>query len=144
MNVQEYYDLLVCSAFDGTFPSLLSEEEKRRLAAENEDLVTNCAYRGEHGRKCGFGIALPDEQYDHGMEGMCVQAVIQDFLNGRGPVDGFSLSSYGKVQTVHDEQAMRRPWNPGNFIRRINNLVCFSGCNQLTGKLEDTHEEVRH
>ena len=38
-----------------------------------------CAYRGEYGERCAFGVIIPDDSYDPGMEGLGVLPVLWRF-----------------------------------------------------------------
>lgn len=117
MTKQEYYDLLVKSATDGTFPSMLG---------------TKCRYRGPRpGSKCAVGLLIPDDKYKLSMEGGSVRNEVVA-ANLTIP-DEMTIDDLGRCQDIHDIQAQdqtlypqRFPWTPGRFIDTINTLSCFS------------------
>src|SRR5690606_20582833 len=97
LTKQEYYDLLVKSATDGTFPSY-DPESKR------------CRYQGPNGSKCAVGLLIPDSDYDRGFEGWAARALGERFKRKWLP-QNMDLEDLQEVQDCHDRNARRGPWN---------------------------------
>lgn len=125
LTAQEYYDLLVKSARDGTFPSF-KDEEKR------------CLYRFVDGEgkvhKCAAGVLLTDEEYRSGhiREGVsCHCGDNKDVFALKLP-ESISLDELRSVQWSHDKIAMQDGgWDAEDFIRLLNTMVCFKEVNQV-------------
>lgn len=116
MTKKEYHDLLVRSAYDGTFPSV------------NE---TCCLYRGEGEQKCAVGVLVPNEAWKPEYESNNIRG--RWTLHGllRGPwkefiPEGMTENHLSIVQEVHD--VLAREWNPDMFVQRINSLLFFGDC----------------
>ena len=112
MTKQEYYDLLVKSANDGTFPCI------------NPRHMT-CTYRGPDNKKCAVGILISDELYnpdwDRGL--MPVNELPDDIITKIMP-DGMNIIDLRNVQITHDK-FLNRNWSAVEFIERLNALNCF-------------------
>ena len=54
----------------------LSSQGKQSIRMEEFEF---CAYRGANGAKCAVGVLIPDEFYNDGMEGDCVDGLIENF-----------------------------------------------------------------
>lgn len=106
MTKQEYYDLLVKSAQDGTFPSV--KEGK-------------CYYRlGD--RKCAVGLLIPDHQYHEGLEFRSAKQLPLDSLQ---IPEGMSLVDLSEIQYIHDKISYYLYWDYQTFITELNNLPVF-------------------
>lgn len=121
MTKREYYDLLIRSCDDGTFPSY--------------DAASGaCVYRGPKGMKCAVGVLLPDEiaavanhatvyQLD---EMLKVAGKPFDFAN---LVEGLTINDLRNVQNAHDLAASSAHRNGTNFkrdfIERLHKLPFF-------------------
>ncbi len=108
MTKREYYDLLVQSARDGTFPSIRDG---------------SCLYRGPGTKKCAVGLLIPDELYDREMEHYLVTD-FPDTLISRILPEGLSLSDLSRIQALHDE-FYNSTWNARKFVENLNQLSCF-------------------
>lgn len=124
LTKQEYYDLLVKSATDGTFPSYDPAEER-------------CFYRGPNGSKCAVGLLIPDSDYDRGFEGLSVWSLRESFKREWLPQD-MDLGDLQDVQDCHDRNARRRPWNAAQFVKDINATLCFAGCTHTDPSTPET------
>src|SRR5579872_7196950 len=99
MTKQEYHNLLIKSATDGTFPSY--DENKK------------CRYRfGNH--KCPAGLLIKDEDYNIGIEG---QAAIHLANIIELPI-GLTSFQLSIIQVIHDRYAPN--WDSEKFIKDIN------------------------
>jgi len=107
MTKQEYYQLLVQSATNGTFPSLSAEGR--------------CAYRGAEGRKCAVGLLISDEAYRESMESLACTAIYDNFDLPKG----LNLLDLRKIQMLHDLHAGPF-WSAQKFIKELNTLSFFS------------------
>ncbi len=115
MTKQEYYDLLISSAYDGTFPSV----------SRHSNSTISCRYRGEKpGSKCAGGLLIPDEEYSIGFEGRSIEQV--DVARVVKVPDGMTILDIRDCQKVHDVSTISTKWDPQSFISKINNLNCFS------------------
>lgn len=93
--------------FDKVARHLLTQQAK----AEQPD--GNCAYRGEHGRKCAVGCLISDEEYDPKMEGSSVPcekeyaypsagtSILQRWMESHGYGTPVGLFLVG-MQKIHD------------------------------------------
>lgn len=112
MTKKEYYDLLVRSASDGTFPAINGVTCMYR---KNE--TANCPQR------CAIGLLIPDEKYCPEIEGLQVDSIIE-----KGLVtipDGITCEDLSIVQACHDKYAKRIIWPANEFIQEIDDLECF-------------------
>lgn len=103
MNKQDYYDLLVVSAFDGTFPSI--------------DENGLCLYRGPNGTKCGVGILIPDDIYLPNIEGEGVRFICEKYdiiPKNMTPMDIIIVQGY------HDRTAKYAEFD---FIQKFLSLI---------------------
>lgn len=113
MLKQDYYDLLIKAANDGTFPSL----------TENGD----CKYRfGE--KKCAVGILIDDEKYDPSIENLKANSSrlnLSDYISD-WPGD-LNVEDLRNVQICHDIYAfdVYKRWNKEAFIKSLNSLPFF-------------------
>ena len=117
MTKQEYYDLLVKSAYDGTFPSM-----------ESVNSLKKCLYRKINGdgkvHKCAIGILIPDDIYSPEFETGNFDHVLKRIMTC--VPTNMNAVELLVVQGCHDNTA-HEGWNPANFIGRINSLRCFEG-----------------
>ncbi len=122
MTKQEYYDLLVRSAHDGTFPSAeIAQEDNGR------DFI-KCLYRGDKTPRsqcrCAIGLLIRDENYGDWVENEPVSFLVLD------PVDTISLDELLEIQGCHDDACTQKDsevvWERDNFLRDINALPCFA------------------
>lgn len=119
MTKQEYYDLLVKSAQDGTFPSY--EDSECRYRADRTALCK---------RRCAVGVIIPDESYSTDMEGCGVSsALIDPWIP-----DGMTLRDMGFVQDAHDTLAdcHIETWKASKFVMKLNLLNCFADVTKIT------------
>jgi len=111
MTRQEYYDLLVRSATDGTFPSANKDGE--------------CLYRYEDDKgvvhRCAVGVVIPDRINVSKYESMLPQHITEHFPEGMSSVE------MRCVQSIHDECA-GDPWEPKKFIKLLNLSYVFKDC----------------
>ena len=111
---QEYYDELVCSALDGTFPSVMPD---------------GCMYRGFGGTKCAAGILIPDDQYYETMEGCPFDEIYEDL--GDIIPKGMTINDVCSIQTWHDDLA----WYPDEFsvkfLRKLKGSKIFDDVKKL-------------
>lgn len=123
MTIQEYHDLLVKSATDGTFPSY-------RVRSDGD---IDCLYRGEEGRRCAVGVLIPDELYDPSYESTGAWSLPDPLLETILP-DGMTASDLELIQEAHDNcvswwngfgKSVLQSWDPDDFIARIDELDCF-------------------
>lgn len=124
LTEQQYYDLLVESAQNGTFPSVNADR-------------TFCMYRGEGGSKCAVGIIIPDNEYTKSIEHGSIDALtrIHHLLpKWTLEIDAYNNCCYIRtIQKVHDVNALSEEgWDATEFIKNINNLKCFSGVVKCT------------
>lgn len=130
MPTQDYYDLLVKSAYDGTFPSIVREPTSGCQFAGSD---IRCKYRVPGtSKKCAVGVLIPDEKYSSKFETKrCSDPMIIEAMT---KVKGFNCSLYGTglysndyldVQIAHDTVACGCEWKPEWFIEKINTLKCF-------------------
>lgn len=124
MTSQEYYDLLVKSAGDGTFPSFDKEEQR-------------CFYRTGAGKRCAIGILIPEDKYRASFDyfgkdcGATTRWVLE---NGAFQIpDGLSLADLYQIQMTHDRFAWEETWDASKFVQRINELPCFSNVKKEEG-----------
>lgn len=113
MTKQEYYDLLVKSAYDGTFPGCTPQ---------------GCMYRTPDGHKCAVGVLMDDATLDTIDREMLQRATVARLAlyNLHIPtVEGLSSYQMGTVQDAHDQCAFAG-WDASYFIARINALACFA------------------
>jgi hypothetical protein len=86
MTKQEYYDLLMDSADNGTFPSA--------------DGVC-CQYRGPDGKKCAIGLLIADYDYKPEFEGS-VYSCNNKIYGYVKKVEGLTDCDLQKIQRCHD------------------------------------------
>ncbi|RJQ30309.1 hypothetical protein C4565_00560 [Candidatus Parcubacteria bacterium] len=116
MTKQEYYDLLVCSALDGTFPSV----------SQNG----TCLYRAPGNKRCAAGLLISDNLYDGKMESKSVEhEMVEKVLT---IPDGMCLKDIFKCQETHDWEA-RNTWNSKRFLTRINSFQVFDDVQRILG-----------
>lgn len=114
MTNQEYLEMLVRAAHDGTFPSL---NETRR----------ECRYRNQEGKRCAIGLIIPDEVYAPAWEGETVHGlpqILRTLLKILLP--DMTADELQSVQLLHDQHAMgKEGWNTEQFITDLRQLPCF-------------------
>lgn len=116
LTAREYYDLLVRSAKDGTFPSF---DVKTKTCLYQSPCSDGIVYR------CAIGILIPDHLYDIQFDraNMKVDDLPKSVLEQVTPFD-MTLIDLNNIQRCHDELA-NRIWNTAEFIASINRLDCF-------------------
>lgn len=111
MTKREYFDLLLKTNNEGGFPSTDG---------------AYCMYRNPHGRKCVYGLLIPDNEYDPRWEGKSVKG-----LNAAGFkiyfVDGLTIHDLADIQKVHDYlcHPSFKTWEADMFEHKIRALPCF-------------------
>lgn len=116
MTRKEYFDLLVKSASDGTFPSVSD--------------TLSCMYRGNSNascpQRCAIGVLIPDEKYHPNMERMKCSFLFErfPFMKTFMP-DGLTLNDLKGIQSGHDRCALTG-WSAEEFVKSIRRLSCFS------------------
>lgn len=121
MDVQEYYDLLVRSAVDGTFPS-------------HDGAV--CVYRGDRTggcpRRCAVGVLIPDARYTDIVEdSSCDEEWWEKFHDCVSLPAGLEREDLEKAQYAHDSSRSTDGWNKESFLQKINALDCFARVKQV-------------
>lgn len=115
MTRQEYYDLLVKSAVEGTFPGWDGR---------------HCTYRTADGKhRCAIGILIPDEMYDSRDEGASVNGLDNELIEKILPED-MIVPELLLVQELHDEHAFQ--WDTSKFIKDLNELRMFKSCKKVS------------
>ena len=102
MTKQEYKKLLIDTSAAGMFPSVRDGQ---------------CAYRGDDGRKCAIGVAIPDSVYDPSVEGWGIPDVIYII-----DVIGVTKKELSKCQYAHDTLSITG-WNHEAFVRNIESIL---------------------
>ena len=125
---QDYYDLLVRSALDGTMPSYDIERDR-------------CWYRGGGGKKCAIGVGIPDEEYKVGIESHGANRVFPMFAQFFPPDINSTVCSV--IQEAHDESsrnalgALQAGYDTyrlvfaETFVERLNELDYFQSIAQV-------------
>lgn len=109
MSTQEYYDLLVKSASDGTFPSYLPER-------------TQCLYRHPDGiKRCAIGVAVPDEVVNHKHE----LETLKDLWPKYKEYIPLTLREASELQVAHDDTCTVG-WTTKGFLKRLNAMPAFA------------------
>lgn len=119
MTKQEYFDLLVQSASDGTFPSITIKGDVRDNCRYRADGTANCKQR------CAVGLLIPDEMYDPTLEGMSAYKLYHHLESLPIP-DGLKLRDLFRIQQAHDSMALVG-WDEEEFLEVISDLDCFLG-----------------
>lgn len=115
MTKQEYYDLLIRSALNGTFP-----------AGDKSGCYYREGNRKDALRCCPIGLLIPDEVYDSGMEGDSILDVVDFFGSVVEIPKGLSLKKLQTIQDLHDNLCINDNWYSEKFIDRLNSLSCFA------------------
>lgn len=119
MTKQEYYDLLVKSAFDGTFPGYDYESD-------------TCLYRTPDGKhKCAVGVLIPDEKYSQNMDDGLPLRQIMDILGSEILPQGITASQLADIRRRHDDM-VRKGWDAKAFIRLIDEYYYFRDITKVT------------
>jgi hypothetical protein len=115
MTKREYYDLLLRSAADGTFPGV------RRLP----DGRVRCMHRTPDGRACAVGVLIPPASYlpliDEVEPGFLPVEALGEC--GVRPPDGVTSQDLNEIQAHHD--FLRYCWDSAEFQRQILLVSCF-------------------
>jgi len=123
MTKQEYKDLLIKSALDGTFPSVGT------YIAPNGEEKKACMYRGPGGKKCAAGLLIPDDKFEPAWNnkklwgGMIIDTIQMP--------EGMTSEDIIAVQQIHDDLAMSNDgieWTAEKFIELVNTSYIFDGC----------------
>lgn len=129
MTTQEYYDLLVQCATDGTFPSVTQAR-------------VTCRYRTLDGKhRCAVGVLIPDEDYYGSFEGATVYSLPDELVDRIMPV-GMTRFDLVTVQSLHDGMSYNKPWLPAVFVGRLNDLLCFARVNKIDPMSVEPAKEV--
>lgn len=116
MTKREYYDLLVKSAHDGTFPSI-----------ENG----TCCYRLDGGKKkCAVGLLLTDVEASIISNSAALLEVIRNHpdIDLTHRVEGVDILNLVSIQKVHDQSAHEESSPEAfatQFLERLNALPIF-------------------
>lgn len=110
------FDRLVQTSADGLFPS-------------TKNSGSGCAYRAENGRKCPFGLFIPDELYNKNIEDVPAGMILNnDTMGIKVVLPPWSLVEdfWRRIQLVHDVFVFNnKRWNHEEFVK---NLKCvFNG-----------------
>jgi len=124
MTKQEYYDLLVKSAQDGTFPS----------AVIHDNMAMQCLYRADQTphslKRCAGGLLIDDEKYSPDLETVRVTMLALSHPGIFNLPEGLSVSDINAIQREHDEACDWKNksivWYKEQFIDCINALSCFA------------------
>jgi hypothetical protein len=111
---QEYYDLLVRSAYDGTFPSIGDD----RTCRYREDYSPDCK------KRCAVGLLILDEDYSKITES-AIGSWPWERLKIIHIPNGMTIAELSEVQKCHD---YTRPYRDGfapDFVEKLNKLECF-------------------
>lgn len=117
MTKREYYDLLLKSADDGTFPSVGPS-------------MRSCLYRADQTaackRRCAVGLLLPDDEYIPDMEGLGVTSLEDRYRSRFVMPEGMKLDDLDYVQRLHDGVAQQGGgWDATRFKADLKQLHCF-------------------
>lgn len=113
MTRQEYKELLIQCARDGTFPSYEESLGGKKI----------CRYRGPGNKKCAAGVLIPDDKYTSEMEG---RGIFASFVEKSIQVpEGMLVEDLFYVQQIHDN--LVHAWDPKVFIEEIEKLPFFKG-----------------
>ena len=138
ISKQDYLTLLLETSRAGGFPAA-------------DPGARTCRYRTKDGRKCAFGLLIPDEKYSPNMEGQAANVdLFYSFPDCFTPVEGLKAdgcsalsNDYRAVQACHDDVwaimnpnrlrpsaglAQVRAWDHDMFVRKLKGLPCFRGC----------------
>lgn len=114
MTKREYYDLLVKSASDGTFPSGAPMDCRYR-----DDGTPGCP------KRCAIGLLIPDEKYVEEMEGRNMLVLGHSYPNAVTMPDGLTVEDLGSVQRLHDFAFDDGDWLSDEFLAGLDKLPCF-------------------
>ena len=120
MTKQEYYDLLVLSSVDGTFPSWGWGS-------------IGCLYRSPNGTKCAIGVLIPYEEYELRMEGGACR-LFYEFpqLHKYIPI-GMTVMDLKTVQRIHDGfKSTYGKWKASRFVEALNIISFFNDVKKVT------------
>lgn len=128
-SAQSYYNLLVVSALDGTFPGYDSKNDR-------------CMYRViEDGRcthRCAVGVIIPDDRYKADLESKGVGSLPYALLEDITPV-GLCLADLSAIQKRHDSNSGPDGYfEARTFIGAINLLPCFANVLRCKGPEDGT------
>jgi hypothetical protein len=113
LTLQEYYDLIVVSALDGTFPSIT--------------LNGQCRYRGPYETKCLVGIIMPDEIYSFDLEGAPAGTTeVWDSIKDVVPQE-LDADKAEMLQRCHDRVALDGAWNPNELLKQVHKELRLNG-----------------
>ena len=84
--------------FDQVWDWFIVKGNPRALEQDPSSIVAACRYRTRDGRKCAFGVLIPDDKYTPKMEGLPGYEVIAEFLPEFRPNRDLIIA----LQTAHD------------------------------------------
>lgn len=103
MDIQKAYSTIVTH--------LLWQNAKAFNLPETPMLAT-CMYRAPGGKKCAVGILIPDDKYDHKMEGESIKVDESGHLGDVAKAAGCETHGdamfLGRFQSVHDTEPVDR------------------------------------
>ena len=89
MNSQEIFDTVA--------KHLFTQGHQSKRAGR-----TTCAYRGEGSDMCAIGCMIPENMYDHKMEGKSVASIMMNYPEVGLLFANASLTMLKDLQTLHD------------------------------------------
>lgn len=81
-----------------------------------------CLYRGDNGKKCIFGLLIPDENYTPGMENATAFCLVKSNPGLFNQVDGLTAHDYNDLQMIHDYYSYN-PWNKVKFLDEVKEFL---------------------
>lgn len=93
------------AVFDKAWRGLQAQGFEQSMRPGSEDIEDFCAYRGEDGRRCAIGHAIPDDRYDPEVEGLpasaCVnRGMLPDVF--AAPIGSEAYHFLNSLQMAHD------------------------------------------
>jgi len=122
MTSQQYYDLLVKCALDGTFPCT------HHIQGDCGFKEVPCFRNGK--QRCPIGLLIPDSEYLPDLENRRVYQ-LPPYLRISIVPEGLTLEDLEIIEYYHDElfsSSWARSWKPDKFIDYLNKMSCFADC----------------
>lgn len=69
--------------------------------------IHECQFRTFDGNACAFGVFIPDDKYQKGLEGLTISEMLVNrlFIDIFEPM-GLSIEDWTVIQSIHDETAI--------------------------------------